>query len=36
MSIEMGWTTKNGKHVEGLHILDGVMKRAINGYGGPR
>lgn len=35
MSIEMGWTTKNGKHVEGLHILDAVMKRAIANYRGP-
>jgi hypothetical protein len=36
MSIEMGWTAKNGRHVEGLHILDGVMKRAIAKYVGPR
>lgn len=28
MSIEFGWTTKNGKFVPGLHILGNAMKRA--------
>lgn len=34
MSIEFGWTTKNGNDVEGLHILGDVMKRAARRYGG--
>lgn len=36
MSIEFGWTKKNGEHVEGLHILGQVMKRAAGRYRGPR
>ena len=28
MSIEFGWTTKNGEFVPGLHILGNAMKRA--------
>lgn len=36
MSIEFGWTTKNGNEVPGLHILGGVMKRAARKYRGPR
>jgi hypothetical protein len=26
MSIEFGWVTKSGKHVEGLHILGNVIR----------
>jgi hypothetical protein len=25
-SIEFGWVTKGGKHVEGLHILGNVIR----------
>lgn len=28
MSIEFGWTAKNGRHVDGLNILGGVIARA--------
>lgn len=34
MSIEFGWTTKNGKEVPGLHILGNVMNRAAGRYRG--
>lgn len=34
MSIEMGWTTKNGKHVEGIHALQHAIDRAAARYGG--
>ncbi|HEX9087699.1 MAG TPA: DUF5403 family protein [Arthrobacter sp.] len=34
MSIEFGWTTKNGKHVEGLHILQNAIDHAARRYGG--
>jgi hypothetical protein len=41
MSIELGWHQNNAFGIEGreaghpgLHILDGVMKRAIRKYGG--
>jgi hypothetical protein len=36
MSIEFGWTTKNGKEVDGLNILGSVMARAAKKYRGPR
>jgi len=36
MSIEMGWTTKNGKHVEGLHVLQNAIDHAAARYGGSR
>ena len=34
MSIEFGWTTKNGHEVPGLHILGHVMNRAAGRYAG--
>lgn len=34
MSIEFGWTTKNGKHVEGIHALQHAIDRATARYGG--
>lgn len=36
MSIEFGWTTKNGKDVEGLHILGNAMDQAVRRYTGSR
>jgi hypothetical protein len=36
MSIEFGWVKKDGTTVVGLHILGGVMGRAIQRYTGPR
>jgi hypothetical protein len=34
MSIEFGWTTKNGKHVEGIHALQHAINVAASRYGG--
>lgn len=34
MSIEMGWTTKNGKHVAGIHALQHAIDRAAARFGG--
>jgi hypothetical protein len=36
MSIEFGWTTKNGTEVPGLNILGGAMDRAARRYRGPK